>query len=173
MGRTPLCEGRNMGSHAAHPKFRTSGHLHLVGESPMLCATQALSDELERVTAPLPLSRSHAIVRVPSEQAAGPFGAGLRLEMHPECCSPCGSPSACGSGLRHFRSAPSFVRSPSKFAGPVSPVLRRPAERPQLRHSPELLRRKSPTELGFCWKFSTQNLTRAQNSEAFDHPAKA
>jgi hypothetical protein len=134
MGRTPLCGGRNMGSHAAQPKFRTSGHLHLVGESPMLCATQALSDELERVTAPLPLSRSHAIVRVPSRQAAGTFGA-----------SP---PPACGSGLRHFRFAPSFVRSPSKFAGPFSPMLRRPAERPGLGLYTELLRRTKPNSVG-------------------------
>ena len=149
MGRTPLCGGRNMGSHAAQPKFRTSGHLHLVGESPMLCATQALSDELERVTAPLPLSRSHAIVRVPSRQAAGPFGAGPRLEMHSQCCSPCGL-----AFRRRLRSPPFplrslFVRSPSKFAGSFSPMLRRAAERPRLRLSTELFRRTKPNPVGF------------------------
>jgi hypothetical protein len=147
-GKNTALWGRNMGSHAAQPKFRTSGHLHLVGESPMLCATQALSDELERVTAPLPLSRSHAIVRVPSRQAAGPFGAGRRLEMHPECCSPCGL-----AFRRLLRSPPfllrsPFVHSPSKFAGPFSPTLRRPAERPRLRLSPDLFRRTKHNSVG-------------------------
>jgi hypothetical protein len=86
---------------------------------------------------------------------------------------PAGSPSACGTGLRDFRFAPSFVRSPSKFAGPFSAMLRCPAERPRLRLSRELRRRTKPNSVGLLLEIFHSNLTRAQNNEAFEHLAKA